>query len=158
MTEKKKFYVILSIIIVAILLAGLFVSMLSSAEYPLQRHIAFLYVGRDTGKKLMQMETEVQDDLVKMRDDAGLLSGDLPVVSYHFNKKPEKEACMDKFSIFERQLPFLGVVELDDKDIPVRVIERIDCVEKEDKRIPALFKAGAGMLRGSGPAAEAEGK
>lgn len=123
-------------------------SALSSKEYPLQKHIAFLFVGKDMSKESMPLERNIQNDLIKRREKAGILSGDLPIVSYHFNKVREKEACQERFMIWERNLPFLGVVELDDKDIPVKIISRLNCVKDNDERLQAFFESGIKALKG----------
>ena len=148
MKKNTILYAALCMITLLCVVIGLFVSTLSSQGYPLQKHIAFLYVGRDTGKQEMILEKKVQDELVKMRDREGFLSGDLPVVSYHFDKEREREACEDKFGIWESQLPYLCVVELNDKDIPIKVLFHIESVKAEDRRVPSVFDSGVKLLQG----------
>lgn len=147
MEKNRLIFISMLTMMVAGIMLGFFVSSLSSSGYPLQKHIAFLFVGRDLNKDSIRIEKEMQEYLDMRRDSAGILAKDLPVLSYHFNKDNEKEACQANFMIKEEDLPFIGIVELDDKEIPEMVISRLNKVKHGDERLVSFFDEGSRILK-----------
>ncbi|GEM_PF-1551549 len=144
---EKKAVIIALCIIAGYIFLGYFVGFFTSRSYPLIPHIALLYVGKDTSESVINLEREIHDVVAKMRERDKIFPNDLSVVSYHFNRPGEREVCEQKFSISEADLPFLGVVELDSKDIPVQVLSRRKVENSDKERLQGIFDEARKMLK-----------
>lgn len=146
--EKEKKYIIIALCVAAgYIFIGWFVGFFSSSSYPLIPHIALLYVGKDTGESVIRLEREIHDTVKVMREEEKIFPKDLNVVSYHFDRPGEREVCEQKFSIYEKDLPFLGVAEMDSKDIPTQILYRQKVVKGDRNHLMAIFNEARKMLK-----------
>jgi hypothetical protein len=148
MKERRDFFLILALIIGVAMFIGFMVSHLSSKDFPVHRNIALLFVGRDTSAPSMAIESELQKQIAAKRDGLKIFASDLPFYSYHFDKENEKKVCMGTFTIKEQDLPFLGVVEMDEKTLPVKVLFRMSCKKGGGDSLDAIIAAAARELKG----------
>jgi len=145
--KEKKAIIITLCIVAGYIFLGWLVGFFSSGSYPLIPRIALLYVGKDTSENVIALEREIHDTVKVMREEEKIFPKDLNVVSYHFNRPGEREVCEQKFLISEADLPFLGVAEMDSKDIPTQILYR-QKVEKGDRNhLMAIFSEARKMLK-----------
>ncbi|MDQ7824735.1 MAG: hypothetical protein RDV48_18180 [Candidatus Eremiobacteraeota bacterium] len=147
--ENKKLLGFMMAICAIAVLAGLTVSFISSREYPVLAHIAILFVGKDTKSDTMAFEKKLQSYFQDQRARKNILPQDLSVVSYHFDKADEKQVCEEKFEIHDEDLPFLGVVEIDDKNLPVKVLRRLNGVGEPGRETAEFFDFAVTALTAS---------
>jgi hypothetical protein len=149
MKDQRVFFLLLAIVIGAGIILGFLVSYFSSRAYPLHRNIALLYVGKDTTPPAMAAESEVQKLVTEKRDTLKIFSSDLPFYSYHYDKESEKKVCADTFNISPDDLPFLGVVEMDEKTLPVKVLFRMRYEKEGGESLDNLIAAALMELKGA---------
>ncbi len=147
--EKKRVTIplIAAILMVATILSFV-ICYLSSRQWPTILNVAVLYVGSDTGRAQMAFEDSVQKMVGDERKKKALLPGHLPFYSYHFDKAPEKTACEDKFAIYKKDLPLLALVEVDDKNLPIRVLYRLNMVTGQGTELSDFIDRSIKIMRG----------
>lgn len=145
--RDRKYLIAAACVVVGFVFIGYFLGFFSSKGYPLIPHIALLYVGTDTSEGVIALEREIHDTVTKLRAQERIFPNDLTVVSYHFNRPGEREVCESKFSISDADLPFLGVVELDAKDIPTQVLYRQKVESGDREHLQTIFREAVKMLK-----------
>jgi hypothetical protein len=147
MEKNRLFIPLLAFMIGIALILGFALSYLSSRPWPTVLNVALLYVGGDTGKESTLFEESIQKIVGDMRKKKGIFSGHLPLYSYHFDKPKEREACEGKFGIYRKDLPLLALVEVDDKNLPLRSLYRLRCVTGEEKELSDFLERSVKIMR-----------
>jgi len=147
--ENKRITVpLLAAILMAAVVLSFVICYVTSRQWPTILNAAVLYVGSDTGRPSMAFEDSVQKMVSDERKRKTLFSGHLPFYSYHFDRAQEKTACEEKFAIYRKDLPLLALVEVDDKNLPTRVLYRLKTVTGEEKEIADFLERSVRIMRG----------
>lgn len=147
MNTRKTYIISLTVVMVILIISSFFISYFTSYRHPVMRRIALLFIGKDVERENTIIESDVQRIIEEKRAIAKIYAPDLPFMTYHFNKQVEKDQCQRRYKVKEKALPYLSLVTLDEKNIPIRVVKGLETVKGNDARISSLMDEAIRIIK-----------
>lgn len=115
-----------------------------------QKSYAILIVGDEGNAEMLRQEKVLIGEMAKMirKQSADMR---LKIFSYHFNKQRERAYCEAKLNVLSEDLLFVGIVALDEKRVPVRVVYRLDRINNPARAAKDILARGEELIEESRP-------
>ena len=132
--------------------AILFCSVLAYGPVQAQQQpsYAILIVGDEDNAEMIRQEKVLIGEMAKMiRKQSTDMR--LKIFSYHFNKQRERAYCEAKLNVLSEDLLFVGIVRLDEKRVPIKVVYRVDRINNPARAAKDIISRGEELVAESRP-------
>ena len=115
-----------------------------------EQSYAILIVGDEGNAEMIRQEKVLIGEMAKMiRKQSTDMR--LKIFSYHFNKQRERAYCEAKLNVLSEDLLFVGIVRLDEKRVPVKVVYRVDRINNPARAAKDIISRGEELVNESRP-------